>query len=1044
MSTLLAFGLTNAVCAAFLAALALALGRGSRRPALAHALWVLVLLKLVTPPLFRPALPLLPAEESDVPSEKAPAPSEPPARVQYLDIGADITIQPANAPWPRVPTPVNLTLEVPPPAQAASPPAQAAPPPEPIPPPAPQQVAGLEEIAALLGLVWLAGALVVYARALVQAVRFQRLLRYGRPATASLQEELARLAGRMGLRRCPQLWLIPGALPPLVWGWLGPVRIFFPMGLLERLGEDERLSLLAHELGHVRRGDHRVRWLEVLAGGLYWWYPLVWLALRHLQQREEECCDALAVEQASARVYATAILETVDFLAEARPRLPALASGLSSARLLEERLTLLFTTPLPGRLAGLARLALGSLALVFLPLFPHLCRAEKELETPVVLSLEGSAESVIDRTDLFTLAGHSIDLLDPENDVHTLEISADGQRIAVGTGGWGKGGHVRVQDLVSRRTLWEEDRPDPVGALRFLGNNNRLAWAGWDRRFFPGDWLSRLNGFRPPARLTGRMAYSPDGRLLATAAGRDQVKLWDALTGRALARLPAESLDFYCVNFSRDGQRLAVGGSDRDEDRAGLVLVYDLTSRQPIARLSGHTRAVLDVSFAPGNTYLATASADRSVRVWDAERWETLHTLNGHTEAVECLNFTSDARFLATGGRDRTIRLWDVVSSKQQAVLEGHPGAVRQLAFTPDDRYLISSGAGESVLLWDVAARRKVATLHGATVRPDRAHLLGLALSADGQTLALARDDHTIHLHQALSGKWLRTLSGHQGVVTSLVWSPDGTLLASGSVDHTVRLWDPRTGRLLCTLSGHTSPVRTLAMSPDGRTLASGGDDNIVRLWETSTGRPVRTFRGSRAGVRAVAFSPDGNTLVSGGTDQAIWKWSLVDPKQENLWIEQGAIVVALSFSPDGKRLASAGDDGTARIWRVADGTLYRTLHDHNSLALNLAWSPGGNTLATAGVGQTIQLWNADTGTLRGSLAGHTDAVTGLNYAHDGTRIYSTSLDQTARFWSLEPARPRTVNGSKEYDLANFFTTDGTTETRRPFLFGLQVLPAGR
>src|SRR5207244_892071 len=154
------------------------------------------------------------------------------------------------------------------------------------------------------------------------------------------QRQAARVGRAMGVRWWRLVWLVPGALPPMVWA-LGRARILFPAGLLERLGDEERASLLVHELAHIRRRDHWVRWLEVVALGLYWWYPLAWLARKQLQAREEECCDAWAAGQVEPRVYASAILDAVDFLAEARPRLPAVASPLGAVHSLRERLTLI-------------------------------------------------------------------------------------------------------------------------------------------------------------------------------------------------------------------------------------------------------------------------------------------------------------------------------------------------------------------------------------------------------------------------------------------------------------------------------------------------------------------------------------------------------------------------------------------------------------------------------------------------------------------------------------------------------------------------------
>src|SRR5262249_44374686 len=140
------------------------------------------------------------------------------------------------------------------------------------------------------------------------------------------------------LARCPEVALLPGPVPPLVWMALGRPCVYLPADLLERLGPAERDTLVAHELAHLRRHDHWVRWLEFVVQGIYWWYPLVGLARRQVQAHEEECCDALVVDVLPARSYAQAIIRTLDFLAGAAP-LPAVASGLSRVAAMKRRLT---------------------------------------------------------------------------------------------------------------------------------------------------------------------------------------------------------------------------------------------------------------------------------------------------------------------------------------------------------------------------------------------------------------------------------------------------------------------------------------------------------------------------------------------------------------------------------------------------------------------------------------------------------------------------------------------------------------------------------
>src|SRR5262249_54232637 len=159
---------------------------------------------------------------------------------------------------------------------------------------------------------------------------FQRLLRRAPPAPAAVQGQARCLAQRLGLAWCPEVRLLPGSLAPMLWAMGGSPRLYVPAKLWDRLDDDQRDTLLAHELAHFRRGDHWVRWLELVVTGLFWWYPVVWWARCALREAEEQCCDAWVVWAlpGAGRAYATALVETVDFLSVSRSVLPAAASGI--------------------------------------------------------------------------------------------------------------------------------------------------------------------------------------------------------------------------------------------------------------------------------------------------------------------------------------------------------------------------------------------------------------------------------------------------------------------------------------------------------------------------------------------------------------------------------------------------------------------------------------------------------------------------------------------------------------------------------------------
>ncbi|MCI0456674.1 MAG: M48 family metalloprotease [Gemmataceae bacterium] len=386
MEALLHVGLSNCLMALGLACVAAYVGRWCRRPAVSHGLWLLVLLKLVTPPLL--LIPISwPASEPPPALEEAPAP----VHVHPEAMAAAPTRQAASLPQ------AGRLADEPGPDQER--PAIVGPPVGGLPAdgadvaegqrpePAAQARAEAEPLLArrargnagdelpwwqLVGALWLAGSVCWFGVAGARIRAFRNLLNHAQAAPEELQTQAEELATRLGLRRCPQVWLVPGVLAPMLWAVGRAPRLLLPEDLLGRLDEAQRATLLAHELAHLRRRDHWVRMLELLVLGLYWWFPLVWWARRELREAEEECCDAWVVWALpeAPRTYATALVETLDFLAGARPALPPVASGIGQVTQLRRRLTMIMRGNTPRALTGAGVLGLLGLAAVLLPLVP--------------------------------------------------------------------------------------------------------------------------------------------------------------------------------------------------------------------------------------------------------------------------------------------------------------------------------------------------------------------------------------------------------------------------------------------------------------------------------------------------------------------------------------------------------------------------------------------------------------------------------------------------------------------------------------------------
>jgi beta-lactamase regulating signal transducer with metallopeptidase domain len=399
MESLLSIALSNALAAAILAAVVLLTSRLIRCPALIHGLWLLVLLKLVTPPLF-----FVPVR---IPSFRSPD--------QVTTTDGDPKESP---PASSIDSPVDLPEELPPATEPVQPVSvvMTNPPLKEDPAAAPAEAASEStpfDWLILLGILWATGSLGWLLLAVARIGRMQYLLRFARSAPEELVKEVHDLAGRLGLSRLPSIWLVPGKVSPMVWS-LGRVpRLLLPAELLRALNAEQRATLLVHELAHLRRGDHWVRWLELLTATLYWWNPIVWLARHELREAEEQCCDAWVVSMlpSASRAYADALLECLDYLSDAPHALPVGASGLGHVADLKRRLKMILACKTVPRLSWGGSAALMVLGVLLLPLFPTWAEDPKEGKDPPAERKDDPAQAEKARAEIEKLRAELADQL---------------------------------------------------------------------------------------------------------------------------------------------------------------------------------------------------------------------------------------------------------------------------------------------------------------------------------------------------------------------------------------------------------------------------------------------------------------------------------------------------------------------------------------------------------------------------------------------------------------------------------------------------------
>jgi WD40 repeat protein/serine/threonine protein kinase len=581
-------------------------------------------------------------------------------------------------------------------------------------------------------------------------------------------------------------------------------------------------------------------------------------------------------------------------------------------------------------------------------------------------------------------------------------------------------------DAQERRQLENLDRSGP--GLAYSPDGRILAVAESSQRIEGPHAIVLLDGQSQSEirRLMGHtatitaIAWSRDGKRLASASLDHSLRLWDAGSGHQEASFDLGSGWVGNVCFTPDGSALATAQADGFSvwDLAGHKLAFKITSGEepdqtdnaslqrvnawqqrrdralpPLRQLSRRSHPIAI------NSYGVLAYAhDSSISLWDLSKRKAFATLNGHNDALRALTFTANGERLGSAGDDRTVRIWETRAGRELAVLKGHSSPVTGLSFAADGRR-VASVALDGTRIWDVTEDRSLAVLGNHA--PDAA-----AIDAEGQSVAVATRES--RLFKTTDGSLVCLFA--QKPFSAAAFQPANEWLATGSFDGTVELWDIGTHALRKTLKGHQSAIVALAINQKGDRLASASADGSIRIWDVDTGQGVLIEQGPARRISALALNPAGTWLLVGGQEGYLALWRLSEGQHLQSLGEMGTDITAVAFDssrpPDKQHFAFAGTDGKIRYWDMDLQQEVRTINTTTGGITALAFHPSedrlasGDRLVSGGNDGTVQLWEPLAGHAILSLPGHVSPVMQIRFTRDGRKLLAVGADGTVVTWS--------------------------------------------